>query len=368
MAKEDYYRLLGVERNADAQEIKKAYRKAALKYHPDRNPDDKEAELKFKEAGEAYEVLSDSKKRQIYDQFGHEGLSGQGYSGPQNSEDIFSAFGSIFEDFFGFGSSSGGSRVRRGADLRYDLKVSFEEAVFGAEKKIEFDRRVSCHVCAGSGAKAGSAPQTCPECNGIGQVRQTQGFFSIATTCPRCQGEGKIIVDPCQNCHGSGQILDRKKLTVKVPAGVDTGLRLRVSGEGEEGTSGGPSGDLYVFLHVEESDRFERDGSDIILRQPIHFTQAALGCSLKVKTLDGEETVTIKAGTQHGHRELIPGRGVPHLRGRGRGDLYVEYLIMVPKILSSVQKDLLQKLADIDENSSDKSEAKNTSFFQKLFD
>ena len=365
MAKQDYYEVLNLDRSASAADIKSAYRKAALKYHPDRNPGDTEAEEKFKIASEAYEVLSDDQKRQIYDRFGHQGLSGQGYSGPRDASDIFSQFGSIFEDFFGFSGGSSRSRARRGADLRYDLNLDFKEAVFGTEKEIEFDKEVQCDACDGSGAKPGSAPVTCHTCDGAGQVRRNQGFFTVAVTCPTCHGEGTLIKDPCLKCSGKGRVFERKKISVKIPAGVDTGLKLRVSHEGEGGGNGGPAGDLYVVLHVNESEDYHRDGVDVVYRQPITFVQAALGSKVKVPTLDGEETVSIPAGSQFGHRITIPGAGVPHIRGVGRGDFYVQLDIQVPKKLSKEQRELLEKFAAI---SNEEVAKGNQGFFQRIFE
>lgn len=367
MAKQDYYELLHLKREATSEEIKVAYRKAALKYHPDRNPGNTEAESKFKAASEAYEVLSDERKREIYDRFGHEGLSGRGYHGPKDVEDIFSAFGSIFEDFFGFSGGGRGrtTRARRGADLQYELGLEFEEAVFGTEKEISFHRQVQCKACAGSGAHAGSKPQTCTTCGGHGQVRRSQGFFSVATTCPSCQGQGIVIADPCKKCRGRGVSSEKKKLTVKVPAGVDTGLRLRVSGEGEEGAKGGPAGDLYVVLNVKESATFVRDGFNVLIEQPIPMAQAALGCELLIQTLEGEKTLKIPAGTQPGHRITLPGEGIPHIRGVGRGDFVVQFRVDIPTKLTKEQKALLEKFAELSGEMKDK---KDGSFFQRIFD
>ena len=364
MSKQDYYEVLSIGKNASASEIKAAYRKAALKFHPDRNPGDKEAEESFKAVSEAYEVLSDEKKRQIYDQFGHQGLSGHGYSGPRDASDIFSQFGSIFEDFFGF-SGGGGTRARRGADLRYDLELEFKEAIFGIEKEIEFDRETGCKPCNGSGADSGSETITCKTCNGAGQVRRNQGFFTVATTCPSCRGEGSTIKNPCQACSGKGRSYERKKISVKVPAGVDTGLKLRVSHEGEAGSHGGPAGDLYVVLHVKESEQFERDGVDIILTQPVSFAHAALGGKMEVPTLEKSEVVTVPAGAQYGQRITIPGAGVPQIRGVGRGDFIVELQITVPKKLTKEQKELLIKFEELSGNKSRKTDQ---SFFQRIFE
>lgn len=360
--KRDYYEILGLEKTCTEVEIKAAYRKAALKYHPDRNPGDKEAEERFKESSEAYEVLADPQKRATYDRFGHQGLSGQGFSGFHDVGDIFSSFGSIFEEFFGFQGGGGRTRQRRGADLRYDLVIEFDEAVFGAEKELEFERAAECGACQGTRAEAGGrAP--CKTCGGIGQVRRSQGFFSIQTTCPACRGEGETITKPCKPCAGRGVTMERKKISVKIPAGVDTGLRLRVSGEGEEGGSGGSPGDLYVVLHVKESKDFERDGNDLILTRRVGIAQAALGCKLQVPTLDGEKTVEIPAGAQHGHRLTVAGAGVPHLKGVGRGDLHVQIEIAVPKKLSKEQRELLERFAAI----SGEEAGAGSRFFQKIF-
>jgi len=364
MSKRDYYEILEVTRTSSDGDIKTAYRKLALKFHPDRNPGDKSAEEKFKEASEAYEVLSHPEKRSRYDRFGHQGVGNQGF---QDVSDIFQSFGSIFEEFFGFsgGSAGGGrTRARRGADLRYDLAIEFEEAVFGIEREIEFERADACETCSGSGAKPGTNRVTCKGCGGVGQVRRNQGFFSIATPCGSCGGEGTKLEHPCATCRGEGRVLKNKKISVKIPAGVDTGVRLRVGGEGEVGSNGGPSGDLYVVLHVKESERFTRDDLDLILLQPIGIAQAALGCKLKVKTLDGEETIEVPAGVQFGHRVTIAGAGVPQLKGKSRGDLHVEIQIVTPKKLSKEQKELLQKYAEI---SKEDVLQEGSGFFHKIF-
>lgn len=364
--KRDYYEILGLQKGASDGEIKTAYRKAAMKYHPDRNPDNVEAEEKFKEASEAYEVLSNAEKRATYDRFGHQGLGGG--AGFQDVNDIFQSFGSIFEEFFGFGGgfgAGGRSRARRGADLRYDLALEFEEAVFGVEKEIEFERVAACTSCSGSGAKPGTSRKTCGTCQGIGQIRRTQGFFSVATPCPSCGGEGETIEHPCPSCKGRGRSKVHRKMSVKVPGGVDTGLRLRISQEGEAGVNGGPAGDLYVVLHVKDSDRFVRDGNDLILSQQISIVQAALGAKMKVKGIDSEHAVEIPAGTQYGHRVTVPGAGVPSLKGVGRGDLHIEFAVVVPRKLTREQKELLQKFAEI---SGEDQGAGQGGFFQRLFD
>ena len=363
--KRDYYEILAVAKTSNDVEIKAAYRKAALKYHPDRNPGDKDAEERFKESSEAYEVLADAQKRAVYDRLGHQGLSGQGFSGFQDVGDVFSSFGSIFEEFFGFsgGGPGGRSRARRGADLRYDLVIEFEEAVFGVEKELEFERASECATCEGTRAEPGGRA-TCKTCAGVGQVRRSQGFFSVQTACPTCRGEGEVISKPCKACSGRGVSMDRKKLSVKIPAGVDTGLRLRVSGEGEGGGSGGTAGDLYVVLHVKESKDYERDGNDLILTRKIGIAQAALGCKMQVPTLDGEKALEIPSGVQHGHRLTLAGAGVPHLKGVGRGDLHIQVEIAVPKKLSKEQRELLERFATI---SGEETGSGTGGFFQKIF-
>ena len=368
-SKRDYYEILGIEKAASDSDIKSAYRKAAMKFHPDRNPDNQEAEEKFKEASEAYEILSSAEKRATYDRFGHQGLgAGTGFN---DVNDIFQSFGSIFEEFFGFGGGGGGfggggrTRARRGADLRYDLALEFEEAVFGVEKEIEFERVAACTGCSGSGAKPGTARSRCKTCQGVGQIRRTQGFFSVATPCPACAGEGETIEHPCPTCKGRGRKKVERKMSVKVPGGVDTGLRLRVSQEGEAGSGGGPAGDLYVVLHVKDSDRFVRDGNDLVLAQQISMVQAALGAKLNIKGIDSEHSLDVPAGTQYGHRITIPGAGVPSLKGVGRGDLHVEFAVVVPRKLNREQRDLLQKFAEV---TGDDGAAGQSGFFQRLFD
>ncbi len=369
MEKRDYYEVLSVSKSASIEEIKSAYRKSALKYHPDRNSGNKDAEEKFKEASEAYEVLSNSEKRSTYDRFGHAGLSGQGFHGFSDVNDIFTNFSSIFEEFFGFGggpfsagrSNRSGSRARRGADLQYDLQIEFEEAVFGAEREIEFERAMLCPTCKGTKSKPGSSSTPCKTCAGFGQIRQSQGFFSIQTTCPSCYGEGTVIKDPCKECRGRGITMEKKTLSIKVPPGVDTGLRLRVSGEGEPGMNNGPAGDLYVVLHVKESEEYIREGSDLILLQQLNIAQAALGCQLKIKTLEKEEIVKIPPGTQHGYIHTIRGGGVQKLKGIGRGDLHIRFELVVPKKLTKEQKDLLERFLEISRENDDQG------FFKKMF-
>ncbi|MBW1982601.1 MAG: molecular chaperone DnaJ [Deltaproteobacteria bacterium] len=352
MAKRDYYEVLGVDRTATDEQIKKAYRKLALKYHPDRNPGDKQAEELFKEAAEAYEVLRDPEKRNIYDQFGHEGLQGTGFAGFGGFDDIFSAFGDIFEDFFGFGGRRGrrATAARAGADLLYDLSIDFQEAVFGTEREITVPTTVTCEACGGNGCEPGTREEICPTCHGRGQVVQSQGFFRISTTCPRCRGQGRTITNPCRRCSGSGQQRVNKKVLVKVPAGVDTGTRLRIPNQGESGTHGGPPGDLYVRLHVNPHDFFERDGNDLYCRVPVSMVSAALGDTIDIETLAGPQTITIPPGTQSGELIRLKGEGVPNLRGYGRGDLLIEIQVETPKRLTKRQRELLREFEEIEKS------------------
>ncbi len=349
MSKRDYYEVLGVDKSATEVEIKRAYRRLAVKYHPDKNPGDKEAEEKFKEAAEAYAVLSDAQKRNRYDRFGHSGMGGAGGSGFDpgftNIEDIFDLFG--FGDMFG--GSARRSNVQRGADLRYDLEITLEEAATGKDAKIEIPRLETCDECEGKGTAEGSSPETCVTCNGSGQTRYQQGFFSVMRTCPNCSGKGQIIKDPCKKCSGAGRNEKKKTLEVKIPAGVETGSRLRIGGEGESGVNGGMTGDLYVFIHVAEHETFERQGSNLYTSAPISFTQAALGADIKVKTLDGEEDLKIPAGTQTGTVFRIKNQGMPSLGGRGKGDLFVAVTLVTPKTLSREQRKLLEQLAEIED-------------------
>ncbi len=347
--KSDYYKILGVDRTASSDEIKRSYRKLAMQYHPDRNPDNKEAEEKFKEAAEAYEVLSDAEKRDIYNRFGHEGLSGTGYRGFSGFEDIFSSFGDIFEDIFGFGTSRGRSRTsaRQGADLRYDLTISFMDAAFGTTTEVELEKFVTCDQCGGSGAASGTEPELCPTCQGRGQVTQRSGFFSISTTCPNCRGEGRIIRNPCGSCRGTGKARERKVVELKIPPGVEMGSRLRLRGEGEAGEFGGPHGDLYVFINVTPHEFFERRDDDILCKIPISITQAALGATVEVPTLNGNEKIKIPKGTQYGKIFRLKGKGFQHLRGFGKGDQIVQTLVEVPTDLSKKEEKLLKELAKL---------------------
>lgn len=346
--KRDYYDILGVDRNASADQLKASYRKLAIKYHPDKNPGDKAAEDKFKEAAEAYEVLRDSRKRQIYDQFGHEGLEGQGFTGFRGFEDIFSSFGGIFEDLFGFSGSRGGRRVQRGADLRYDLSISFMDAAFGKETEIELEKMVVCPGCEGSGCEAGTQPENCRQCMGSGQISRNQGFFTVRTTCPVCRGTGQQISHPCPECRGQARIRSRKRVSLRIPAGVDHGSRLRLSGEGEPGPQNGPPGDLYVFIHVQPHDFFERNDTDVICRIPISFIQAALGDEITVPTLRGEQQLRIPKGTQPGDVFRFDGEGIASLRTRQPGDQIIQVVIQTPTNLSRKQEALLREFQDLD--------------------
>jgi molecular chaperone DnaJ len=358
MAKRDYYEVLGVDTRASQEEIKKAYRQLALQFHPDRNPGNKEAEEKFKEAAEAYEVLRDSQKRDLYDQFGHAGLEGTGFTGFGGFEDIFSAFGDIFEDFFGFGTRRRDSRnaARPGADLLYDLRLDFTEAVFGTEKEIEIPTSENCESCEGTGREPGTEEEICPMCHGQGQILQSQGFFRISTTCHRCGGQGRIVTNPCRPCNGTGRKKVTNKVLVKVPAGVDTGVRLRIPNQGESGYRGGPPGDLYVRLHVDPHEFFEREGDHLYCRIPISMVQAAVGDTIEIQTLDSTPSVKIPPGTQSGDVIRLRGEGVPSLRGSGRGDLLINIQVKTPVNLNKRQKEILEEFADIENSkkSSDK--------------
>ncbi len=343
MAKRDFYEVLGVERGVSEAELKKAYRRLAMKHHPDRNPDDKASEEKFKEANEAYEVLSDASKRAAYDQYGHAGVDpqmGGGGGGGANFSDIF---GDVFSDFFG--GQRGGQRggAQRGSDLRYTLELDLEEAVRGTTVTIRVPTLVSCKPCDGSGAKKGTSPVTCTTCGGIGQVRMQQGFFSVQQTCPRCHGNGKMISDPCNSCHGQGRVEEQKTLSVKVPPGVDTGDRIRLTGEGEAGTAGGPAGDLYVVVNVREHAIFQRDGKHLYCDVPISFADAALGGELEVPTLDGRVKLKIPEGTQTGKQFRLRGKGVAPVRGGGAGDLMCRVAVETPVHLGKRQRELLEE-------------------------
>ncbi len=343
MAKRDYYEILGLEPQASEEEIKKQYRRLAMECHPDRNPGDSEAAERFREAAEAYEVLRDPERRRIYDRFGHEGLQGAGFAGFGGFEDIFTSFGDIFEDFFGLGGRRARPTAEPGVDLRYDLKLTFLEAAFGREADVDVPHRVDCPRCAATGVEPGFQPERCPTCAGSGQVTRAQGFFRISTICPRCGGSGRLISHPCTQCRGKGQVSEVKKVQVRIPAGVDTGARLKLRGEGEPGRRGGPAGDLYVVLHVEPHDIFEREGDDVFCRVQVSLSQAALGAKVKVPTLEGEEQVAIPAGTQPGAILRFKGKGIPHLRGGGRGDQVVQVEVSVPQDLTARQRELLEE-------------------------
>ncbi len=361
-SKRDYYEVLGASRDANANEIKSCYRKTALKYHPDRNPGNKEAEERFKEAAEAYSVLSDPQKRRIYDQYGHQGLEGMGGGfSSRGFEDIFSSFGDIFEEFFGFRSGRRSrSSAQRGSDLRYDLTIDFMDAAFGMETEISVEKMVTCPTCEGSGARPGTQPEVCPQCHGSGQFIQTQGFFSVKTTCPRCHGQGQIVSDPCPECMGRRQVVSRKKVSLKIPAGVDNGSKLRLSGEGEPGTNGGPPGDLYIFLRVKPHNFFQRRDNDIVCQIELSFIQAALGDQVTVPTLDGEEALKIPKGTQYGDIIRLPGKGIPSLRSNRRGDQIVQIVLKTPKNLNKRQEELLKEVASLESG-------KLTNKIKKLF-
>ncbi len=354
--KRDYYEILGVCRESSDTEVKKCYRKIALKYHPDKNPGDKIAEEKFKEASEAYSVLCDPEKRRIYDQFGHAGLNGLGGGQGAGFEDIFSSFGDIFEDFFGFGGGRrSGRRARRGDDLRYDLTIDFMQAAFGHETEIDLEKLAVCEKCEGSGCKPGTSPETCRQCGGSGQMTRSQGFFMVKTTCSTCRGSGRYIPSPCPKCKGRGQEMVRKKVSLKIPAGVDNGSKLRLTGEGEPGAPGAPPGDLYVFINVRPHKFFQRNQSDVICLMEISFVQAALGDTIMVPTLTGEKALEIPSGTQYGDTFRFEGEGIPSLRTRQKGDQIIQVEIKTPVNLSKKQEELLREFsAHENENFSNK--------------
>ena len=354
MSKRDYYEVLSVSRTCTEQELKSAYRRLAVKYHPDKNPGDSSAEEKFKEAAEAYSVLSDPEQRRRYDRFGHAGVSSSAGAGNWGAPG-FGGIEDILGDLFGFGDVFGGARggtrrstAQRGADLRYDLEITLEEAATGMTAQLRIPRLETCDTCKGSGAKAGTHPENCSTCSGTGQVRYQQGFFSVARTCHVCRGAGRVIKDPCETCRGAGRVEREKQMEVKIPAGVETGSRLRVSGEGESGTQGGAPGDLYVVIHVAEHDQFERQGSNLYEAVPITFAQAALGADIMVKTLEGEEKLKVPTGTQTGTVFRLRGKGMPALGGRGKGDLFVSVTVMTPTSLTREQRKLLEQLAEVE--------------------
>jgi len=353
MNKRDYYEVLSVSRTATDQEIKSAYRRLAVKYHPDKNPNDASAEEKFKEAAEAYSVLSDAEQRRRYDRLGHAGVSGSADAGAWGAPG-FGGIEDILGDLFGFGDVFGGrggarrSAAQRGADLRYDLEITLEEAASGMTAQLRIPRLEACDTCKGSGAAAGSQPESCSTCQGSGQVRYQQGFFSVSRSCHVCRGTGRVIKNPCNECKGGGRVEREKQMEVKIPAGVETGSRLRVSGEGEAGTQGGAPGDLYVVIHVSEHEQFERQGSNLYEAVPITFAQAALGADIMVKTLDEDEKLKIPMGTQTGTVFRLRGKGMPVLGGRGRGDLFVSVTVITPTTLTREQRKLLEQLAEVE--------------------
>jgi molecular chaperone DnaJ len=345
VSKRDYYEVLGIPKNANDQQIKSAYRKLALQYHPDRNHGNKDAEEKFKEAAEAYAILADSDKRSRYDRFGHAGVSSQAGAGfdPSTFAGFEDILGGIFGDFFGGGSRRGGPE--RGTDLRYDLGITFEEAAKGVETTIQIPRLEPCETCHGSGAAAGSGPSTCPQCHGRGQQRFQQGFFTVARTCGRCHGSGRVITKPCPACHGEGRTSHKRKITVKIPAGIANGQRLRLHGEGESGIAGGPPGDLYVFIEVTEHPFFRREGNHLSCEVPLNFTTLALGGSIDVPTLEGHEVFKVPEGTQSGTTFRLRGKGMPDVSGRGRGDLFFTVQAVTPKKLTKEQRTIFEQLA-----------------------
>jgi molecular chaperone DnaJ len=368
MAKRDCYEVLGVERTAEPEEVKKAYRKLALKYHPDKNPGDKTAEEKFKELGEAYEILSDPQKRALYDEHGHAAFDrragGYGAGGFHDPFEIFREVfggGGIFEDLFG-GGRSDPSQPQRGNDLRYDMEITFDEAADGCEKEISVSKLAPCEACHGSGAEAGSNIRTCPSCGGRGQVVNSRGIFSIAQTCPHCQGAGRVLEKPCKACHGQGRRDRPSKIKLRIPAGVDSGSRLRSAGNGEAGFRGGPAGDLYVVLHVQAHAIFQRDGDDLLCEVPVSFTQAALGAEIEVPALDGGASIKIPPGTQPGTMFRLKSKGIKNVQGYGRGDLHIRINVEVPTHLSPDQRAKLQEFADL---CNGKESPMSQSFFEK---
>ncbi len=369
MSKRDFYEVLGVNRDADEAEIKKAYRKLAMKHHPDRNPDNKEAEAKFKEVKEAYEVLSDTQKRAAYDRYGHAGVdpSVGGAGGQQGFDGFADAFSDIFGDIFG-GGRGGRSNVYRGADLRYNLEITLEEAARGAEKTIRIPTVEECGTCNGSGAKPGTQPQTCSTCGGSGQVRIQQGFFSIQQTCPKCHGTGRVVPNPCTSCRGAGRVKSHKTLEVKIPAGIDEGMRLRHAGHGEPGVNGGPSGDLYVEIHIRPHPVFQREGDDLHCEMPISFTTAALGGEIEIPTLDGMARLKIPSETQSGRVFRLRAKGIRNVRSHAPGDLLCHVVVETPVNLTERQKELLREFEEVSSSDADRHNPKAKSWMDKVRD
>jgi len=367
MSKPDYYETLGVSRDADAAALKSAFRKSAMKYHPDRNPGDADAEAKFKELGEAYEALKDPQKRAAYDRFGHaafeNGGGGGGPFGGMGAGGMSDIFEDIFGEMMGGGRRQSGGRAR-GADLRYNMEISLEEAFEGKTAEIEIPTAITCESCEGSGAKPGTSPSTCGTCGGQGQVRASQGFFSIQRTCPACQGRGEVITDPCDSCSGSGKTTERRTLSVNVPAGIEDGTRIRLAGEGEAGTRGGPTGDLYIFLSIKPHEFFQRDGSDIYCRVPISMTTAALGGQFEVGTVEGSKTrVKVPEGTQNGKQFRLKGKGMPVMRSSQMGDMYIQVAVEVPSNLTKRQRELLE---EFEEHAGEHNSPESTGFFTRM--
>lgn len=371
MAKRDYYEVLGVARGADAAEIKKAYRQKAKELHPDRNKDNPEAEAQFKEANEAYEVLKDADKKAAYDRYGHaafeNGMGGGGGRGPRGQADFASAFSDVFDDLFGdFMGGRGGARrsaAQRGNDLRYNLRINLEDAFTGLQKTINVPTAVSCGSCKGTGAEGGSEPQTCPTCSGMGKVRAQQGFFTVERTCPTCSGMGQTIKNPCQTCHGQGRVQKEKSLSVNIPAGVETGTRIRLAGEGEAGMRGGPTGDLYIFIEVNDHALFERDNTNLYCRVPVSIATAALGGEIEVPTIDGGRSrVKVPEGSQSGRQMRLRGKGMPALRGGGVGDMFIELAVETPVKLTARQREILKEFDQLSEENN----PQGSSFFNSV--
>jgi molecular chaperone DnaJ len=368
MAKRDYYEVLGVNRDASDEDIKKSYRKLAMKFHPDRNPDNPKAEEQFKEAKEAYEVLADAKKRTAYDNYGHAGVDHSAAAGAGAGAGFSSfsdAFGDIFGDIFG-GARGARSQVFRGADLRYNLEITLEQAAHGFETKIRIPTMAECATCKGSGAKPGSKPQTCPTCNGAGQVRMTQGFFSIQQACPRCHGTGKIVPNPCAACNGAGRVKHQKTLSVKIPAGVDEGDRVRLSGEGESGVNGGPAGDLYVQVHIKPHAVFQRDHDDLHCEMPVSFSIAALGGEIDIPTLDGSARIKVPAETQSGKTFRLRSKGIKGVRSQSHGELFCQVVVETPVNLTERQRDLLREFELISQKDSARHNPRARSWLEKV--